>query len=134
MEIDENVKNTIQGIIEDFEKSVNTVDTSMQKKHIFLDDSRFSEIEDFIPEPIGAKAVTEILEWLEENGKPGNNMKFQNISYYQLSKNTVYTTAIQHLNIDNEPSKSRVTFIFINTDNKWGLIHAHYSAMPKEDH
>ena len=91
---------------------------------------KFSEIEDFIPGPIGADGVRNIHNWIRENGKPGNNVKFKDVKKYDLNSEVFYVTAFQELNFD-QPSMSRVTFIFVKKENKWGIIHAHYSKVPE---
>ena len=97
-----------------------------------MDDPRFSEIEDFIPEPFGAETLRGIHRWFRKNGKPGNNVNFTKRKVLLLSETTAYATSIQELNFE-KPGKSRVTFVFLKDQNKWKVIHAHYSTMPKQN-
>jgi hypothetical protein len=122
----------MQKIIDALEESANKANPSIGEAYILMDDERFSEIEDFVPEPFGAKTMKEINDWVRKNGKPGNNVRFTKRQIHLLSTTTAYATSIQELNFD-KPSKSRVTFVFIKIDNQWKIIHAHYSTMPKQD-
>ncbi|UCH65877.1 MAG: nuclear transport factor 2 family protein [Ignavibacterium sp.] len=126
------VENQIQEVIDALEKSANKADPSLAEPYIMMDDKRFYEIEDFIPEPFGANTLREIHDWVRKNGKPGNNVRYTKQRIYLLSPTTAYATTIQELNFE-KPSKSRVTFVFLKSDGKWEIIHAHYSTMPKKD-
>jgi len=119
-------------IIRKLEEAANEADPAKAETVLWLEDEKFSEIEDFIPEPMGADGVRRIHDWIRENGRPGENMKFRDIKAYSLSSDTAYATAIQELNFD-EPSTSRVTFVLLKKDDDWGIIHAHYSSMPLVD-
>jgi hypothetical protein len=119
-------------VIDRLQEASNKVDPSIFEQHLLMDDPRFSEIEDFIPEPFGSETLRSILEWFGKNGKPGNNVKFTKTRVYILSSMTAYTTSIQELDFD-KPSRSRVTFIFMKDREQWKVIHAHYSAMPDKE-
>jgi hypothetical protein len=116
-------------VIQGLEQSANEADPSKAEAVLWLDDVRFSEIEDFIPEPFGARVVRDVHNWIRENGKPGDNVRFVQVKVYPLAPDVAYATSIQELNFD-QPSKSRVTFVLLRKGEKWGVIHAHYSAMP----
>jgi hypothetical protein len=112
------------------ERSANEADPSKAEAVLWLDDERFSEIEDFVPEPFGAGVVRDIHNWIREKGKPGDNVRFEQVKVYPLAPDVAYATAIQELSFD-EPSVSRVAFVLLHKGERWGVIHAHYSAMPK---
>jgi ketosteroid isomerase-like protein len=116
-------------VIKKLEEAANQANPSIAEAVLWLHDDRFSEIEDFIPEPMGAQGVRRIHEWVRENGRPGDNMHFRDIRVHSLSPEVVYATAIQELRFD-EPGASRVTFVLLRQDGAWGVIHAHYSTMP----
>ncbi|MCP4545034.1 MAG: hypothetical protein GY835_01055 [bacterium] len=120
----------ILAVIDDIEAAANRADPSLAERHLLLDDERFTEIEDFIPEPFGADGVRQIHEWIRENGKPGDNVRFTQRRVYLLSAATAYATSIQELSFD-KPSKSRVTLLFLKVDGRWRVIHGHYSTMPE---
>lgn len=117
-------------LIKKLEEAANEANPDKAEEVLWLDDDKFSEIEDFIPGPIGADGVRNIHNWIRENGKPGNNVKFKDVKKYDLNSEVFYVTAFQELNFD-QPSMSRVTFIFVKKENKWGIIHAHYSKVPE---
>jgi hypothetical protein len=119
----------ILDVIQALEQSANEADPSKAEAVLWLDDERFSEIEDFIPEPFGAGVVRDVHNWIRENGVPGDNVRFVRTKVYPLAPDVAYATAIQELSFD-QPSKSRVTFVLLRRGGKWGVIHAHYSAMP----
>ena len=118
-------------LLEKLEQAANQANPDMAEEVLWLEDERFTEIEYFTPGPIDADGVRNIHAWIRENGTPGENVKFVDIQQYQLTPEVLYATAIQELNFD-EPSKSRVSFIFLKKGEQWGIIHAHFSAMPSD--
>jgi hypothetical protein len=130
MENTVNDEKLIIKVIDFLEQSANKADPSITEPHLLMDDERFSEIEDFIPEPFGADGLRGIHDWMRKNGKPGDNVRFTKRQVYLLSPTTAYATSIQELNFD-KPSKSRVTFVFLKIEGRWRVIHGHYSTMPK---
>jgi hypothetical protein len=119
----------ILDIVTKLEEATNEADPTKAESVLLLEDPRFSEIEDFIPEPFGAEGVREIHDWIRKNGRPGDNVRFTDIKVYFLASDVAYATAIQELNFDT-PGQSRVTFVFLKKNSGWGIIHAHYSTMP----
>ncbi len=119
----------ILNIIRKLEEAANEADPAKAVSVLWLEDERFTEIEDFIPEPMDAQGVRQIHDWIKENGRPGDNVHFRDIKAYSLSSEIAYATAIQELHFD-EPGTSRVTFVFLKKNDQWGIIHAHYSTMP----
>lgn len=120
-------------IIEALEQAANTADPDKAEAVMWLDDERFSEIEDHIAVPFGAETVREIHQWARKNLQPGDNIRFRDVNVRQLSDTTIYATAIEQINMGPKPSSSRVTFLFLKKDDRWGLIHAHYSGMPSDE-
>ena len=118
-------------LLEKLEQAANQANPDIAEAVLWLEDERFTEIEDFIPGPINADGVWNIHAWIRENGTPGENVKFGEIQECQLTPEVLYATALQELNFD-EPSKSRVSFIFLKKGEQWGIIHAHFSAMPSD--
>ena len=119
----------ILDVITKLEEAANEADPTKAESVLLLEDTRFSEIEDFVPAPFGAEGVREIHDWIRKNGRPGDNVRFTDIKVYFLASDVAYATAIQELNFDT-PGKSRVTFVFLKQNSDWGIIHAHYSTMP----
>jgi len=123
----------IEAIIQALEDASNEADPSKAEAVMWLEDERFSEIEDFVPEPFGADVVRQIHDWTRENAEPGDNVHFTDINVHLLSSTVAYATAIQELRFDDEVGASRATLLFLKKDDRWGLIHSHYSAMPEEE-
>lgn len=122
----------IEAIIRALEEASNEADPGKAEAVMWLDDERFSEIEDFVPEPFGADVVRQIHEWTRENAEPGDNVHFGDVIVHFLSPTVAYATAIQELHFD-DVGASRATLIFLKKGDRWGLIHSHYSAMPEEE-
>ncbi len=118
-------------VIKKLEDAANEADPTKAEAALWLEDERFTEIEDFIPVPIDAQGVRRIHDWIRENGKPGENVHFKDVKVHSLSSEVAYATAIQELHFD-EPATSRVTFVFLKKNDEWRIIHAHYSSMPSE--
>ncbi len=123
----------IEAIIQALEEASNEADPSKAEAVMWLEDERFSEIEDFVPEPFGADVVRQIHDWTRENAEPGDNVHFTDVSVHLLSPTVAYATAIQELYYDDEVGASRATLVFLKKGDRWGLIHSHYSAMPEEE-
>jgi len=123
----------IEAIIQALEEASNEADPSKAEAVMWLEDERFSEIEDFVPEPFGADVVRQIHDWTRENAEPGDNVHFTDINVHLLSSTVAYATAIQELRFDDEVGASRATLLFLKKGDRWGLIHSHYSAMPEEE-
>ncbi len=122
----------IEAIILALEEASNEANPDKAEAVMWLEDERFSEIEDFVPEPFGADVVRQIHEWTRENAEPGDNVHFSDISVHLLSSTVAYATAIQELHYD-DVGASRATLVFLKKNDRWGLIHSHYSAMPEEE-
>lgn len=123
----------IEAIIQALEEASNEADPSRAEAVMWLEDERFSEIEDFVPEPFGADVVRQIHDWTRENAEPGDNVHFTDVNVHLLSSTVAYATAIQELRFDDEVGASRATLLFLKKGDRWGLIHSHYSAMPEEE-
>jgi hypothetical protein len=119
----------ILDVLKKLKEAANEADPAKAESVLWLEDARFSEIEDFIPEPFGAERVKQIHDWIREHGRPGKNVRFTDTKVHFLSSDVAYATAIQELHFD-APGKSRVTFVFLKQKGDWGIIHAHYSTMP----
>ncbi|HHX44481.1 MAG TPA: SnoaL-like domain-containing protein [Chloroflexi bacterium] len=123
----------IAAIIRAIEEASNEANPDKAEAVMWLEDERFSEIEDFVPEPFGADVVRQIHDWTRENAQPGDNVHFADITVHRLAPTVAYATAIQELRFEDEVGASRVTLLFLKKGDRWGLIHSHYSAMPEEE-
>lgn len=122
----------IEAIIRALEEASNEANPDKAEAVLWLDDERFSEIEDFVPEPFGADVVRQIHEWTRENAEPGDNVHFSDVIVHFLSPTVAYATAIQELHVD-DVGASRATLVFLKKGDRWGVIHSHYSTMPEEE-
>lgn len=120
----------ILSIVRELQAAVNLGEAARALSLHWLEDARFSEIEDWIPEPFGAEIAKQTLESVFAHFRPGDYyVEFTETKVYFLAPDVAYATAIQDLDFE-EPTKSRVTFVFLKKDGDWGIIHAHYSSMP----
>ena len=117
-------------VFRSLEEAANQADPSLAEAVLWLEDERFSEIEDFVPEPMGADGVRSIHDWVRQHGTPGDNVTFVQEQVHLLSPDVAYATAIQKLTFD-APSRSRVTLVLFKKGDEWRIIHAHYSEMSK---
>jgi hypothetical protein len=83
--------------------------------------------------PYNASTQREIHDWIRHHGQPGNNVEFHDIWLHFLPPTVAYATAIEEQHFPGQPGQqSRVTFLFLKKGHRWGVIHAHYSFVPKE--
>ena len=117
-----------EGVIRAIEDGANAVDIGRIEAVMWLDDARFSEIEESVAEPFGAPTVHEIHTWLRENATPGDNVRYSDLSVHLLAPTVAYATARQDSSLDGTTT-SWVTFIVLKQGDRWGLIHSHTSLM-----
>jgi hypothetical protein len=60
----------------------------------WVDDSRFIEVENHIPEPFGRERFVAIMDWIRMYQKPGWNMKFYDTEVYMLSPEIAYSVSM----------------------------------------
>ena len=58
-------------------------------------------------------------------------MRFYDIKVYMLSPEIAYSVLLRDQDENGVTKTSRVTLIFLKKDNKWKIIHGHFSYMPK---
>lgn len=105
--------------------------TSSSLESLFwVDDPRFIDVENHIPEPFGRKRFLWIMNWIRENQKPGWKMRFYNTKVYVLSPNVAYSVSLRDQEEDGDVKTSRVTLIFLKKNNKWKIVHGHFSYIP----
>lgn len=97
---------------------------------LWFEDERFTEIEDHIPHPFGRQVFLDIMAWIRNNAKPGNQMSFEQPQIFALADDVAYCVALQNMSTDTGSSTSRVTFIFVQKDGVWKILHGHFSGMP----
>lgn len=119
-------------VIKTYEQAFADADADGLADLHWLEDERFSEIEDMIPMPFGKKTYEKIADWIRKNAEPGTRqMKFHDPNVFFLAEDVAYLVAIQEIKTPKGETKSRVTLIFLKKDGQWKIIHGHFSEMPE---
>jgi len=121
----------ILGIIDKYVQAFEMADADLMQSLFWVDDPRFIEVENHIPEPFGRDRFLWIMDWMRKNQKPGWKMKFYETKVNILSPELAYTVSLRDQEEDGETSTSRVTLILLKKNNKWKIIHGHFSFQPK---
>ncbi|MEW5826453.1 MAG: nuclear transport factor 2 family protein [Candidatus Bipolaricaulota bacterium] len=120
-------------LIERYERAANSGDGAAFEEILALDDPQFSEFEDFIPEPIGAATVRDILTWRREHPEFKYEVSYVQRRAFPLSDSLAYATALSTWRGDAGAGKGRVTWIAKRIDGRWRILHGHWSAMPEPE-
>ncbi len=95
----------------------------------WIDDPRFTEVEDNIPDPFGATTFRDIGRWIRENAKPGEKQRFHDTRFHFLGPDVAYMIGLQDLLLTE--TTSRVTLVFLRNRGEWRIIHGHFSNVPE---
>ena len=118
-------------LIENYVYAFENAEADLMKSLFWVEDPRFTEIENHISEPFGSKRFLSIIEWIRKYQKPGWKMKFFNTKIYFLSPEVAYSVSLRE-EIENEEVKtSRVTLIYLKKGDRWKIIHGHFSYNPE---
>jgi len=128
---EEREEKQILGIIDKYVQAFEMADADLMQSLFWVDDPRFIEVENHIPEPFGRDRFLWIMDWMRKNQKPGWKMKFYETKVNILSPELAYTVSLRDQEEDGETSTSRVTLILLKKNNKWKIIHGHFSFQPK---
>jgi ketosteroid isomerase-like protein len=126
-------KQTILASLDSYCQAFADADAEAMQELMWFDDARFTEIEDHIPHPFGRETFLDIMDWIRNNAKPGNQMTFEEPQIFDLAGDVAYGVALQHITTEAGSGTSRVTFIFMKKDSVWKIIHGHFSDMPTPD-
>jgi uncharacterized protein (TIGR02246 family) len=121
----------IRGLIDSYEEAVNAADATKLESLFWLDDSRFSEVENDRPMPFGSAEFLAIAEWIREHGEPGLKQKFHESDVHLLSPSTAYSVSMRDEYVSADTLRSRVTFVYLKDEGEWRIIHAHFSYVPQ---
>jgi ketosteroid isomerase-like protein len=129
--MNEEEKSHILEILDMYVHAFETNDTDLMKRLHWVDDPRFTGIEDYIPEPFGRKTFCELINWIETNQGQGETMRFYNTNVYILTPDVAYAVTLQEISSpeDEAAQTSRVTFIFLKKMDQWKIIHGHSSPL-----
>ncbi len=120
----------ILGLIAAYERAFEAADAEGMANLFWVDDPRFCEVENHIPEPFGKERFLWIMDWIRKNQPPGWRMRFYDTRVHLLSPVVAYSISLREEEIEGERTTSRVTLIFLKKDGEWRIIHGHFSRVP----
>gem|GEM_PF-558445 len=120
----------ILALIDKYVRAFETADADLMQSLFWVDDERFIEVENHIPEPFGRERFLAIIDWIRKYQKPGWKMKFYNSKVNMLSSEVAYSVSLRDQKENGKPKTSRVTLIFLKKGNEWKIIHGHFSYLP----
>jgi len=129
--MNEEDKQKILEIIDIYVRAFEMADADLMESLFWIDDPRFIEVENHIPEPFGRERFLWIMDWMRKNQKPGWKMKFYDTKVNFLSPEVAYTVSLRDQKEDGEAKTSRVSLVFLKKENNWKIIHGHFSFLPK---
>ncbi len=124
-------KRKILDIIDTYVRAFETADADLMESLFWINDSRFIEVENHIPEPFGRERFLWIMDWMRKHQKPGWKMTFYDTRVNILSPEVAYSVSLRDQDEDGEVKTSRVSFIFLKKKNKWKIVHGHFSFKPE---
>jgi uncharacterized protein (TIGR02246 family) len=127
---EEEEKRKILEIIETYVQAFEAADADLMASLFWVNDPRFIEVENHIPEPFGRERFLWIMDWIRENQPPGWKMRFYETQVHLLSPEVAYSVSLREEEIEGERGKSRVTLIFLKRGEEWRIIHGHFSRTP----
>lgn len=113
-----------------YERAFEAADAEGMANLFWVDDPRFCEVENHIPEPFGKERFQWILDWIRKHQPPGWKMRFYDTQVHFLSAEAAYSVSLREEEIEGERTTSRVTLIFLKKGGKWRIIHGHFSRVP----
>jgi len=129
--MEEEEKRKILDVIDSYVRAFEMADEGLMQSLFWVDDSRFIEVENHIPEPFGRERFLAIIDWIRKYQKPGWKMRFYDTKVNMLSPEVAYSVSLRDQKENEERRTSRVTFIFLKKGNEWKIIHGHFSYLPK---
>jgi len=129
--MNEEDKQKILEIIDIYVRAFEMADADLMESLFWIDNPRFIEVENHIPEPFGRERFLWIMDWMRKNQKPGWKMKFYDTKVNFLSPEVAYTVSLRDQKEDGEAKTSRVSLVFLKKENNWKIIHGHFSFLPK---
>ena len=117
-------------VIRAYERAFAAADADGMASLFWVEDPRFVEVENHIPEPFGRERFLWIMDWIRKNQPPGWKMRFRDTQVHLLSPEVAYTVSLREEEIEGKRTESRVTLIFLKKGGEWRIIHGHFSRLP----
>ena len=129
--MNEEEKEKILGTIDAYVGAFEMADADLMQSLFWVDDPRFIEVENHIPEPFVRERFLWIMDWMRKNQKPGWKMKFYETKVNFLSPEVAYSVSLRDQKENGDAKTSRVSLVFLKNGDEWKIIHGHFSFLPK---
>ena len=128
---EEEEKSRILEIIDTYVRAFEEANADLMESLFWVDDPRFIEVENHIPEPFGRERFLWIMGWMRKHQKPGWKMRFYDTKAHVLSPGVAYSVSLGEQVEDGEVKTSRVTLVFLKKGDEWKIVHGHFSYLPE---
>ena len=121
----------IIAVVRAYEQAANSGEADAFREVLALDDARFREIEDHIPNPFGKETVEQMFDWRDANPDFDYHVAYRDIEAFKLGEASAYAIAMADWTSPEGSGTSRVTFVLVRSDaGAWRILHGHWSALP----
>ena len=125
----ENTQMVAEAMLAALAESANAAELDGMLSLNWLEDERFSMIQDRLAEPVDAAGLERMFDGLRGLLTPGEHVSFRGAKAHRLGPDTAYLTALLRW----DDSWMRVTLILLRKGHEWGILHGHFSALPRDD-
>jgi len=126
----ENIQMVAEAILAALAESTNAADLDGMLALNWLEDERFSMIQEHIAEPTDATGLERLAAGLRSSLVPGARVRFWATKAHRLGPNTAYLTTLHC----RDERWTRVTLILLKKGDEWGILHGHFSPAPLGEH
>jgi hypothetical protein len=124
-------KRKLHEIIDTYGCAFEMADADLMTRLFWIDDPRFSEVENDRAQPFGRETFLTITDWIRENARPGGKMRFYDTTVHLLSPHVAYAVSMRDEYENGQAIPSRVTLVFLKKGDDWKIIHGHFSHVPE---
>ena len=122
-------KQIILRVIEGYSRAGESGDVGLWQSLFWLDDPRFSIIENDRPHIMGPEYINSLGELIRKRGKQPPKQRWHDTKVYMLDADQAYTISLREEL--NSKKSSRATFVFEKKKGQWRIIHGHFSYVPE---
>ncbi len=121
----------ILALVDSYVEAVNSADASRLESLFWVDDPRFSEVENDRAMPFGSDEFLAITEWVRQHGSPGLKQRFFDTQVHLLTPEAAYSVSLRDEYVPGDTLRSRVTLVYLKRGAEWRIIHGHFSYVPE---
>ena len=119
----------ILAVVQKYPRALETGDAALWQSLFWLDDPRFSVVENDRPHAMGREYIDSLTDMIRRRGAGSPAQRWYDTKVYFLAPDLAYTVSLRdELNIKKT---SRVTLILAKKDGEWRVLHAHFSFVPE---